>query len=118
MATRRKTQSIPTKELYEQYNNEYLKTINQAAYNEFITSKRFKSEGLWASPLNYKDRKDAISQLKVKAVNNKVEAVSFVACGKCKSNNVTYEFVQFRAADEAQDIVYVCSSCGNRWKGR
>ena len=37
-------------------------------------------------------------------------------CKKCHSNDITYEFLQTRSADEGTTIFCTCGSCHKRWK--
>jgi len=37
-------------------------------------------------------------------------------CGKCRKNNVTYNQLQTRSADEPMTTFCLCNECGNRWK--
>lgn len=37
-------------------------------------------------------------------------------CKRCQSNDIGYEFLQTRSADEGTTIFCTCGSCGKRWK--
>jgi len=37
-------------------------------------------------------------------------------CKKCQSNDITYEFLQTRSADEGTTIFCTCGRCRKRWK--
>ena len=39
-----------------------------------------------------------------------------VRCGKCKSTDVSFTFLQTRSADESTTCFSTCSKCGKRWK--
>lgn len=39
-----------------------------------------------------------------------------IRCQKCRSSNVSFEFLQTRAADEGTTIFCTCCVCGKRWK--
>jgi transcription elongation factor S-II len=41
---------------------------------------------------------------------------SLLSCGKCKKNNVTYNQMQTRSADEPMTTFAFCQECGHRWK--
>jgi DNA-directed RNA polymerase subunit M/transcription elongation factor TFIIS len=37
-------------------------------------------------------------------------------CKRCHSNDITYEFLQTRSADEGTTIFCTCGNCSKRWK--
>jgi DNA-directed RNA polymerase subunit M/transcription elongation factor TFIIS len=39
-----------------------------------------------------------------------------VKCKRCKSNDIAYDFLQTRSADEGTTIFCTCRKCGKRWK--
>ena len=39
-----------------------------------------------------------------------------IRCGKCKSSDIAFDFLQTRSADEGTTVYCTCTSCGKRWK--
>ena len=37
-------------------------------------------------------------------------------CSKCKSSDISFDFLQTRSADEGTTVYCTCTSCGKRWK--
>lgn len=39
-----------------------------------------------------------------------------IRCGKCRSTDIVFDFLQTRSADEGTTVYCTCSMCGKRWK--
>lgn len=39
-----------------------------------------------------------------------------IRCGKCKSTEIAFDFLQTRSADEGTTVYCSCTACGKRWK--
>jgi DNA-directed RNA polymerase subunit M/transcription elongation factor TFIIS len=39
-----------------------------------------------------------------------------VRCGKCGANDITFEFLQTRSADEGTTVYCNCNACRKRWR--
>ena len=39
-----------------------------------------------------------------------------IACGKCRSTDISFDFLQTRSADEGTTVYCTCTKCGKRWK--
>lgn len=39
-----------------------------------------------------------------------------IACGKCRSTDIAFDFLQTRSADEGTTVYCTCTKCGKRWK--
>ena len=37
-------------------------------------------------------------------------------CSKCRSSDISFDFLQTRSADEGTTVYCTCTSCGKRWK--
>ena len=39
-----------------------------------------------------------------------------IACGKCRSTDISFDFLQTRSADEGTTVYCTCTKCGKRWR--
>ena len=39
-----------------------------------------------------------------------------IACGKCHSTDISFDFLQTRSADEGTTVYCTCTKCGKRWR--
>lgn len=78
----------------------------------FMTSEEMASDEV--KQIRQKFQKEGIdsAQLSIKQGTT----TQSLKCGKCRKNNVTYNQLQTRSADEPMTTFCLCNECGNRWK--
>ena len=59
-------------------------------------------------------QKEAIREAQIAVTGG--SKTSLLTCGRCKKNDVLYNQLQTRSADEPMTTFCVCEHCGHRWK--
>jgi len=78
----------------------------------FMTSQEMASDDVKRQRASYLKKGIDESRLAIKEGTH----TDLLKCGKCLNNNVTYNQLQTRSADEPMTTFCLCNECGNRWK--